>query len=584
MKKKLFYGGIILLVGVGILVLGWKAWEVLRGFYEASGSIATVLNERRGLEGIADSMPELKCRSGWQKYYQETLGIAFCYPTEWGTPSTEPIKNLTRLSSMEGTFKEQNIYYENALNIVFEKNDRVHIRIFDNQYEGGKQLLQDDPYDYYRYGVADGLVNLRDTGNICEYNPVRGDRLKTIYSDCSSGIKSVLTEEDSSGYTYDLRLLFFKKLGNGYFDNALVSRSVEQTRQLHEKLGILSESLNGKEITEVVDGIFAETEEQYERDWKEFEQFSDTIIAFKPISKTQVEFTQIPGEDPNITTIRKYYWLIGSGNLDEAYAMYADKVGTDRNKFQERYKDVYSAEPFNFKNVGKNRYEFSARYQDQNSPEMKFRVIMDVTGDSVRTVFLEEYKTDVVSFGNMTAYSARRGDKNYVFLENNGKEVTVDQGDAQYDTDYKNTPDVKFFFNPRFSPNGNYLIYTMVGWEWSVGYIYDIQKNKKITGMVANDLSGANIYDFTENEKNFYLCSSAGLDSGTGGRVYSVPGFNVVYDVLNDAENKNYLSVDCSYNKGVNLISFTLSNYSSSGDNITQTGRTHTVEYKLTGE
>ena len=75
---------------------------------------------------------EIKCPEDWEKYKHDVIGIKFCYPKEWGEPTTSPIKNLTRLSNMEEEFETQNIYYRNRIAIVFEKNR-----------QGAKQSLQE---------------------------------------------------------------------------------------------------------------------------------------------------------------------------------------------------------------------------------------------------------------------------------------------------------------------------------------------------------------------------------------------------------------------------------------------------------
>lgn len=545
----------------------------------------------------SDLLPKLNCQNDWQEYRQNVLGVAFCYPAEWGEPRADPIKNITRISDMKETFAVQNIYYGNALDIVFEKNSRMHIRLFNNQYSGKSQRDINEPYVYYESGSTDDVASLKNGGSICDYkieydykyNPeMKPGVLTTIYSDCASDTKAALTQNEEffdfsnigTVFTYDLRLLSFKKLTNGYFDNVLVGREIDKANQIHEKLGTLDEFFNSKKTTSVKDGVPTKTNEQYNRERKEFDQFISSIVSFSPFPVVQSEFKQITGEDQNTTTIRRYYWLIASGKLDEAYAMYADKTGTSLDKFKERYGNAYSAEPYDFKNVETNRYEFHVKYQDHNLSPMEFRVVMDVNGNVVKTVLLEEYMTDVAKYGTMTSYSARRGDKNYVFLNKDGKEIIVDQGDANYDSEYKNISDVKFFSDPQFSPNGNYLIFGMSGYEWSAGNIYDIQNSKKIGGSVESDLSGVDIYNFTSDEKTLYLCSSAGMESGPGGKMYSVPGFSTEYDVLSDPRSKNFMNVDCSYDKDSNSISFKLSDYSEGGKS--QDDKTLTLKYNLT--
>lgn len=540
---------------------------------------------------------ESKCQSNWQDYRQEILGIAFCYPAAWGKPTTKYIKYITRLSGMKETFATQNIYYDDALNIIFDKNSQVSVILFNNQYSGKSQRGIDEPHLYYDSGITQDVVNLINGGNICDYKveaeykydpEMMPGVLKTIYAGCENGVKSVLTQHkevfdfDNIGtkYTYSLQLLSFKKLSNGYFDNALINRDVDRMGQINEELTTLNDFFNKEKTGAAGRDLSTKTKVQFNQEKQEFAQFISTITTFKPVPKIQSDFQSFAGEDPNITSIRKYYWLIATGKLDEAYAMYADKAGTNFDQFKKRYGDAYSAEPFDLKNTGKNQYEFHVKYQDHNSPPMEFRVKMNVDNNIVRTVFLEEYLTDVSKFGDMTAYSARRGTKNYVFLNKDGKEITVDQGDAQYDSEYKNLPDVKHFSEPQFSPNGNYLTYSMTGWEWRIGYIYDIQKNKIITGTVADELLDAHQYEFTADEKYFYLCSSSRFGGSFAAAIYSVPGFNAEYDAFSDPGAKNFYGVECAYDKNNNSISFKLSDYED--ENNSQSDKTLVLRYNLT--
>ncbi len=556
------------------------------------------ISKERGVASkvVFEVAPELGCAQGWSEYRQDVLGIEFCYPEEWGTPTTNPVENITRISNMTETFNAQNTFYENALNVIFEKNDKVRLKIFNDQYNGMGQENTNAPYIYYESGSTDDVVLLKNGGSICDYrigynyryNPeMRSDVLSVIYSDCSNGIRTVLTEDEEffdfnnigTLYTYDLRLLSFKKLANGYFDNVLVSRSVDRASQIKEELATIDDFFNGRKTTKVEGGVPAKTKEQFNQEQKEFEMFINSIVAFKPVPESKAEFKQIPNEDPNITTIRKYYWLIETGMIDNAYAMYEDKVTTSKEGFKKWYWNTLKAEPFDFKKIEGNTYEFYVRYQDHNSPEKKFRVTMEVSGDIIKTKFIEEYLSEVVAFSNMNSYAAKRGDKNYLILNKNGKEIIVDQGEADYNESYDNIGGVKYFHDPKFSPNGNYLTYSMTGWEWMVGYIYDIKNDKKIEGTAAADLGSTSQFDFTADEKNFYMCSSAGMASGPGGKIYSVPGFNVEYDVLTDPRNDKFMTVICSYDKNNNSILFSLGEYMER-DSV-QTDKTEKIEYDL---
>ncbi len=551
---------------------------------------------RQGSEVVSSSIPELNCQNGWQEYHQDTLGIAFCYPLEWGEPGTTPLKNITDIATIQEAFTEQNTYYDNSISITFEKNVGLHMQFFNNRYSGKSQRDINEPNIYYESGVTDAITSLRNDGDICDYSigytykytpEMYPNTLKMIYSNCKNEIKEVLTNETnnftySTGntlYNYDLRFLSFKKIANGYFDNVLISQKVDQAIGINENLETLDAFFDSNKTTTVDKGLPTKNREQVDRERNEFEQFTKNIIAFKPVSKKQSEFVKIPGEDENITTIKQYYWFIDSGKLNEAYAMYFDKKNTNFDAYKTRYQNVYFAKPFDFKSIGKNRYDFHVQYQDHNSSKMEFHVIMDVGNNIVKTVFLEEYTTDISRFGKITAYAARRGDKNYVFLNKNGKEVIIDQGDAHYDSNYQNISNVKHFSQPQFSPTGRYLTYSMSGWEWSVGYIYDTKKNEKLGGTLANDLSEAGIFEFTPDEKYLYMCSSSGMSSGPGGKIYSVPEFKIEYDLLENSQTKGFMSVNCSYDKDNSSILFQLSDYSN--EDTVQNSRSLLLKYNL---
>lgn len=562
---------VLILIGTSVVfwIKGRNVYPEKNRQPENSQNIAADGNVSKRSSGALSEVLKLSCENGWQEYRQDTIGIAFCYPEGWGEPTNDSIKKITRLSDMEADFERLNTYYENKLDINFENNKQANVRLFNDKYSGKrKEQGINDPSIYYESGATDDVARLKINSNICDYQigydykftpEAHLNTLKTIYIDCTDGIKTVLAQDkeifERTLFTYDLRLLSFKKINNGYFDNVLISYAINQADQIQEEIKTLDEFFNSKKTTQVENGVPTKTAEQFNQERKEFRKFIESMVTFRPVLKIAAEFRQVPEEDPNITTIRRYYWLIEAGKLDAAYAMYADKAGTSMEKFRERYRDVYSAEAFDVKSKGENRYEFHVRYQDHNSEETKFRVIMEVSGNIVRTIFLEEYASEVVKFGNMETYAARRGNKNYVFLKQNGKETIVDEGEAEYNKEYSNISEVKFFGTPEFSQSGNYLIYTMSGWEWSVTYIYDIENSKRVAEMPSPEK-----YGLITDEKYTYYCSSPGMLSG-GGRVISLPSGKVEYDIFDDKNNSNYMSIACDYAEGSDYVAFTLDEY-----------------------
>ncbi len=526
------------------------------------------ITNETSVNSVQTKTPQLNCQKDWREYYQNTLGIAFCYPIEWGEPTTDPIKNITNISNMKETFETQNIYYENALNINFEKNNQIHIRLFNDQYSGKSQRDINEPTTFYDSGTTDDVVSLRNGGSICNYKigynyawnnemEMNPDTLKTIYSDCANGVKVALTQNKEffnfnnigALYTYDLRLLSFKKLANGYFDNVLVSRVVDRANQIHEELGTLDEFFTGNKTTQVENGFPIKTKEQFSQERKEFEQFSNTITAFRPVPKTQSEFEQISGEDPNITIIRKYYWLITNGKLDQAYAMYSQKPA-DFSTYQTWYKNAMKADPRDFKNKGDNSYEFYVDYQEHNNTPTIYHATMQVVNSQLKTIASEEITSAIVSFGPYTAFTKNIGDQNYIVLTENGKEIIIDK--AGNDFEKQGIGQVKIFHDPKFSPSGRYLKYLAGGWEWSGTSIYDVKEKKQVAGMDGPEKLG-----FTEGDKYVYGCMSPGMGGGTG-VVFSLPDGKKVFDVSDQKELEQYTNFDCEYTKDKNYITFTL--------------------------
>ncbi len=446
------------------------------------------------------------------------------------------------------------------------------LKFFNEQYTGKTERDIDEPYNYYGSGSTGNIIDLKNSNDICDYkvgfkykyNPtmIPGD-LQTIYSDCEKNVKFILTEDkqyfssvDGPLYTYTLKSLGFKKLFNHYFDYLLISDSFDESGQIVEKLNSLDEFFIAKKTNKERDEITVKTKEQFIREQKIFEKFVNSIVAYNPIIKQPKEFKEIKGEDLNITSIRKYYWLIETGNLKDAYVMRADNLFSNLDDFEKSYRNTYSTEVSDFEKNSDNQYDFKVKYQDHNSDEQFFHIIMEVKDDKLKTIFVEEYLTDKAEFNNMTAFATKRDDKNYLILQKNGKEIIVDEGAATLEGTYEYTVKLKFFDNIKFSPKGNYLTYDVSGYEYYSGKIYDIDKDSDITKSGENiNLSGAD-FNFTDDEKYFYFCSNVGMASGRVGNVYSIPDFKLKFDILKDERSKKFMSVGCEYRKSDNSIVF----------------------------
>lgn len=518
------------------------------------------------MDNIETSASQLNCQKDWKEYRQDAFGIEFCYPSSWGKASTEYMTNITRLSTLKEDAEKLNVYYNNSVDLKFENNEDINIRIFNDQNSGKSGRGIDEPSVYYESGMTSDVVNLRNTGNICDYNvnysyrynpEMTPDLLNTIHSSCSNGVKTLLTKEnqffewDNIGrlYTYDLRFLSFKKLINGYFDNVIVSAEFDRVGLVRENFSNIDEFFTESKTKITKDIIQSKTREQLNQKRVEFQNFVSGIKVFKPATLTQPIFSQISGEDSSVTTIRKYYWLIASGQLDQAYAMHSQKPA-DFTKYREWYEDALKANPRDFKKIGGNSYEFYVDYQEHNNVATIYHVKMQVANGQLKTLSSEEITSEIVSSGPYTAFVKSIGDQNYMVLTENGSEIIIDK--AGNDFEKQDIGQVKIFHNPEFSPGGRYLKYVAGGWEWSGVFIYDVIKKRQVANM-----GGMEKFGFTEGDTHVYGCMSPGMGDGTG-VVFSLPDGKKVFDVSDQRGSDQYNNFDCEYVRDKKYIIFTL--------------------------
>ena len=539
---------VIIFTGVGTIIVG-GGWLIgKREVVMNDKPVELITNKTNKANSIKTA--EAKCPENWKEYKHDVIGIKFCYPEQWGEPVTKPKKEITRIEDVVSEFKDKHNLYYNSFFIEFENED-VSLRFFNERY-GGEYY----PNVYaYTYGYIDNIPLLKTTGDICEYKidfKKYKDKLNEIYSNCDGNTKTAVIENyqyfdfigdvNKSRYSYDLKGFAYKKLFNGYFDNLLISTRFGYISQNKEQLATFEEILSS----------LGKSKDQFKKEKDEFANFVKSVELYQPTFKTFPEFETVQGEDSQVTMIRRYYWLLTNGKLNEAYKMRSDKEKLSYETFQDWYKDIYYAKPYDFKKVNSDKYEFYVEYQDHNKPKTKFRVTMSTSESELKTLSSDEILTEEVSFGEYSAYAIKRGDKNYMILSKNGEENIIDEGYASYDLKYSSLGNVKFFREPKFSPRGNYLIYTMLGWEWSVKYVYDIKK-KEVKISKSYDKS-----NFTPDEKFFYGCSSAGMGRANG-EVYSIPDFNVEFDALNGSRDYNRFEVDCKYDENSKNIMFILS-------------------------
>lgn len=505
-----------------------------------------IVKKSQELFGIEDKAP---CAPGWNFFNHDVIGISFCYPDEWGSVTTDPKQTITRLEGLVDEFDAEDNYYHNSFEVSFNKNENIHLRFFNEEYGGEKY-----PNAYaYKYGYVDNIDKLKSSGNICDYKmdfnhtwQYKG-QINETYVICDGSIKTAIIDKqeyfDKEVHSSSLESFAYTKLRNGYFDNVLLAYNHGSTTQLERKF-------------DTVEPLLAEikkSNEDFAAEQKKFESFVKSIKTFLPIDEQQADFEVESGEDAGITAIRKYYWLIAGRKFDEAYAMKAPENRGTYEEFLEQYKNVYIANPYDFQNIGGNGYYFLVEYEDHNEPKTKYGVKMIVVDGKLNTTFVEEFKDESASFGEYTAFAVNRGGKSQLILKKGETEKIVDEGDAEYNEDFSNIGTVKSFPKIKFSDNGSYLIYSMVGYEWGVGYIYDVKESKILKEFDSADVGDG--FDITPDEKYLYVCVGAGMTEGNPGEVYTLPGMAKVFD----AGGEKYFDRKCRYEKSENAIVFNLS-------------------------
>jgi len=272
----------------------------------------------------------------------------------------------------------------------------------------------------------------------------------------------------------------------------------------------------------------------------------NSINTFKPVPSQEKIFEIVEKEDPNITTIRKYYFEIEKGNLENAYNMYQDK-NVSFETYKEWYKNTIMVNPIDFEKLTDNRYQFKVELQDNNQKQELYRLIMEVNEGKIIPISSEEIVAGPISFGNVTAFVIQKqvgiySFKTYLMLSENGKEQVLDE-------ELSNDGAGKRFFGPlEFSPDGNYLISPVAGYEWRGANIYDIKNKKRVL-----ELSIPLITNFTSNEKYFFACAENELGGEYYAKIYSVPDFEEIYN-LSIREGRYNVSVDCEYNEDKHVI------------------------------
>jgi len=523
-------------------------------------------------EKILGQKPKLNCEKGWKEYYHDVIGIAFCYPEKWGEPYTDshpdsypyryPYSNsdpITRLKDIVSEYDDKNNRYYDSIYIEFD-SEGPSLHFFGDKYQG--EYFANSIPD--KLGLVDVVSQLKSSENICAYEIKKWNNDETtieIQNECERYVKTALIENKSiysQNYEYDLRLYAFKKISNGYFDNILIRNIFDRTSSMEKKLTTLEDFFNAKTRYNSGEERAIKNKEQFNEEKEDFEKFVTTIVAYNPIVETAIAFQKIPGEEKNIETIRRYYWLLSNQKINEAYAMVSNQENITLVQFNNWYSNLNFAKPRDFKKINSSAYEFLVDYQDHNDKERIYHVKMQVLGEKIRTLISEEYISKVVTFGEYEAYVAIRNGKNYVILSKNGKETILDEGVADYNEDYSNINEVKIFSSVYFSSKGNYLIYDWGAWEVGGEVIYDFKKQKEILNLLYPDE-----YGFSNDEKEFYYCTSAGMATGPGGEIVSLPDGETIYsldDLFMEPEYSDYMDVECSYDEKIDKVTFVFGN------------------------
>lgn len=494
-------------------------------------------------------------------FRSEILGLEFDYPKSWGEISMMPTEDITNLMTVNREYLDGEDTNDNKhmVTLSFSQNFYIKIKLINDSYPGS----------FYPnagalvYGSMDNFKELVRTRNICQYKIDfnRGVFHATeLYNSCKKGIKESVVLSGQDGYDfedYEIKRWGYKRLMNGYFDNLLLFNQVAfaQSHNLDQKMTIEEiKSRNGID------------EAKYQKDNEELILLMDSIKTFQPPKPTSIVFKNVVGEDPNITTIRKYYYYLAVKELSNAYGMYQNKK-VSFDEFKKWYGEVFNTNVYNVKKIESSTYKFDVDLYEDNQKSKKYRINMEVNNDKINTLSSEEITSDEVRFGNLLSYTRLKSDRNEIVLNDNGSEKIIESAKENVDFGH-NIGLVQFFYNPRFSHLGNYLIYDVGVWEGHYSRVYDI-RNKKF--LEDPNSSTAYLYEISGNEKYLVNCGNSDFDGTMRASVYSFPDFKLKYDFLVEnnykpdrectlkyGEKQNWRCDDFDCNLKDNIIEFTI--------------------------
>lgn len=480
----------------------------------------------------------MQVKSGWKKYRNEILGIEFIYPEKWGEISLSPSNNITDLKTINQDFLDTDDDFRYMVKLKFRENYEISVDFINNEYPGEKY-----PNGLaYKYGPMDNFSKLIDTQDICRYhfsfsNVIDGSNVTYLekHNKCKDGIKTTLFLNDPGAlksfngryYTYRIEQYFYKRLNNNYFNNLLIKNHIA--------------SYQGGESDLDFNQIFAKDKDGNTSTILDFQEFVSSVKVFSPPIPTTISFQENKNEDLGVTTIRKYYYLLATQKLSEAFNMH-QSPNFSFVDFTNWYRQVFNAKVYNIKSNSSYIYKFNVDLSERNKPISKYLITVKINGDKINTLSSEQILSDEIKFGDYIAYTRLRSNKNEIVLIKNGVEKVLNGGD----NDFLNKTETSVSFdNPKFSPQGGYLIYNTSAWEWSSPTLYDLTKQQE----VEIDLSYADDIFFSQDEKYLLSCTSAGIASGVSAIVYSAPDFIVKKDFKNIIENLTFEPniAECSY-------------------------------------
>lgn len=524
------YIGLVVYIFASIFFVGVLVW------IKSKGELSSFVDEKIF---FTEKGNQKNNDSNLVHFRNEILGLEFDYPKDWGEISMSPSNNITNLANVNEEFLDGNDQNDNKymVTLSFSKYSSTEIKLINDSYPGTFYPSG----GAYVYGPMDNFKKLIKSKNICDYeiNFYKGVYYAyEIYNSCNKGIKESVIIEGQNNYNYEdyhLKRWGYKRLKNGYFDNMVLLSNVAfvQSNNLSQKM-----TMEEIKLKDEID------ENKFQEDLKDLILLMSSVKTFQPPKPTMIIFENFLNEDPNITIIRKYYHYLAIKELSMAYEMHQN-INISFDEFMKWYGQVFKTTVYNVKQTKLNTYKIDVDLHEDNQVPKKYRVVMEVNNNKINTLSSEQIISEEIKFGNLLAYSRLKSDHNEMVLIDNNKEIVIERADNDFLNKIGTTAR---FYNPRFSPLGNYLLYDTGWWEGMYSNIYDI-KNQKI--LIDPNRHTAYIYEISNNEKFLVNCGESDFDGTLRASIYSFPDLNLKYDFI--AENNYNKSRECNLKDGEKL-------------------------------